>query len=394
MNAVNEIRENVIRDLSFEEDISEEELYLKIDRRVAEYARERHLSLKSMEELRKAVFNGIRGLDILEEPLCDDSVTEIMINGNGDIFLERSGKMEIWNKSFDSESKLQDIIQKIVGNVNRSVNEASPIADARLPDGSRINVILPPVAIDGPTVTIRKFGKNPVTMEKMIESGTITEEAAEFLKTAVMCRYNMLISGGTGSGKTTFLNALSAFIPEGERVITIEDSAELKIRNVRNLVRLECRNKSSDEVKEIKIRDLIRASLRMRPDRIIVGEVRGAEVIDMLSAMNTGHDGSLSTAHGNSIPDMLDRLATMTLMGLDIPMQAVRQQIAGALDIMVHLARFSDGTRHVVEISEIGRVKNGEIEVRPLYSYDDGELRRTENELENTAKIERYGKKT
>ncbi len=394
MNSLSQqVKEKIMQELTYDEDVSEAELYEKIDGEVMRRSRISFIPLKEMEEVRSAVFNSIRGLDILEEVLADDSVTEIMINGADRIFLEKNGKLEAWNKCFESEDKLQDIIQRIVGGANRAVNEASPIVDARLADGSRINVILPPVSINGPTVTIRKFSKKPITMEKMVELGTLTEEAAAFLKELVRCRYNILISGGTGSGKTTFLNALSAAIPEDERIITIEDSAELQIRNIKNLVRLECRNKSSDEVKEVTIRDLIRASLRMRPDRIIVGEVRGKEVIDMLSAMNTGHDGSLSTAHGNNVQDMLERLATMTLMGLNIPMEAVKQQIAGALDIMVHVARLSDGSRKVVEIAEIGHCQESKITVTPLYLFSGNSLLPTDNKLKNTEKLYAHGGK-
>ncbi len=386
-----QIREKVMQELSYDSDISEEELYEIIDREVLALSKINFIPLREMEEIRSSVFNSIRGLDILEEVLADDSVTEIMINGANKIFLEKEGKLSAWGKCFESDEKLKDIIQRIVGSANRAVNEASPIVDARLSDGSRINVILPPIAINGPIVTIRKFGREPITMEKMIEMGSLSREAADFLQVLVSCRYNILISGGTGSGKTTFLNALSAFIPSYERIITIEDSAELQIRNVENLVRLECRRKSSDEVQEVAIRDLIRASLRMRPDRIIVGEVRGEEVIDMLSAMNTGHDGSLSTAHGNNIPDMLERLATMTLMGLNIPIQAVKQQIAGALDIMIHVARLSDGSRHVMEIAEILDCVEGDIQVVPLFVYNGHVLERTENRLSKREKIRAHG---
>ncbi|MBO5175934.1 MAG: CpaF family protein [Lachnospiraceae bacterium] len=362
-------------------------------------AKENFLTLEKKEQLRREIYASIRGLDILEEILLEEDVTEIMINGAEHIFLEEKGKMHRWSGKFESRQKLEDIVQLIVARANRIVNEANPIVDARLADGSRVNVILPPVALNGPIVTIRKFSKEPFTMERLLEIGAITPEAAEFLQLLVEAKYNIFICGGTGSGKTTFLNALTAFIPGNERIITIEDAAELKVNGVENLVRLEVRNKNTEGTGEISIRELIRASLRMRPDRIIVGEVRGAETIDMLQAMNTGHDGSLSTGHGNSIPDMLDRLETMVLLGTDIPLSAARRQIASAIEIMVHLGRLRDGRRCVLEISEILGCRDGEIEKNPLFVFQEngegtaGVLKRTGAVFVQQTKLKRAGKR-
>lgn len=299
------------------------------------------------------MFNSIRKLDILQELLDDDTITEIMVNGTEGIFYEREGRLWSWEKQISSREKLEDMVQQIAGRCNRMVNEASPIADARLPDGSRVSLVLSPAAINGPVITIRRFPREPIQMERLLEMGAVTEEAAEFLERLVRAGYNIFISGGTGSGKTTFLNALSDFIPKEERIITIEDNAELQIRGVANLVRLEARQAAADGKHEVTIRDLIRASLRMRPDRIIVGEVRGEEALDMIQAMNTGHDGSLSTGHGNSPRDMLSRLETMVLMGLELPLGAIRRQIASAIDVMVHLGRMRDRSRKVLEILEL-----------------------------------------
>ncbi len=400
-----QVRDKVLQGFDYSEKISDEALLEEIDRVVSVEARTTFLPVEEREELRNSVYNSIRGLDILEELLCREDVTEIMVNGENDIFLESGGTLKKWDKAFESGNKLNDIIQQIVADANRVVNEASPIVDARLKDGSRVNVILPPVALNGPIVTIRKFAKDPFTMEKLIGLGAISEEAADSLRRFVIAGYNIFVCGGTGSGKTTFLNALSDFIPQDERIITIEDSAELKINNIKNLVRLEVRNKNSKECTEVTIRDLIKAALRMRPDRIIVGEVRGPEVIDMLQAMNTGHDGSLSTGHGNSVPDMLDRLETMMLMGMDIPLAAVRKQVASAIDIMVHLGRLRDGSRKVLEISEVVGMNEGDIELNPLYVFKEdedivengdgiavvGELKRTANPLVKRGKLKRAG---
>lgn len=363
------LREEIITSFDYSMEITEEDLYRRIDQVIVREAKENFLTLQGKEQLRRELYASIRGLDILEEILLQDSITEIMINGPEDIFLEENGKIRRWQRCFESRQKLEDIIQQIVAKANRIVNEANPIVDARLEDGSRVNIILPPVALNGPIVTIRKFAREPYTMERLVELGALSSEAAGFLKCLVEARYNIFICGGTGSGKTTFLNALTTFIPKGERIITIEDAAELKVNGIENLVRLEVRNKNTEGSGEISIRELIRTALRMRPDRILVGEVRGAETIDMLQAMNTGHDGSLSTGHGNSTSDMLDRLETMVLLGTDIPLMAARKQIASAIDVMVQLGRLRDGRRCVLEIAEILGCRDGEIEKNPLYVY-------------------------
>ncbi|MCQ2537216.1 MAG: CpaF family protein [Lachnospiraceae bacterium] len=399
------VRDRVLSSFDYSEQITDEALIEEIDKVVSVEARTSFLPVQEREELRNSIYNSIRGLDILEELLCKEDITEIMVNGNRNIFLESHGTLTKWDKCFESEEKLQDIIQQIVAEANRVVNESSPIVDARLKDGSRVNVILPPVALNGPIVTIRKFSKDPLTMEKLVSLGALSEEAAEALRRLVLAKYNVFVCGGTGSGKTTFLNALSDFIPPDERIITIEDSAELKITNIKNLVRLEVRNRNSEGCMEVTIRDLIRAALRMRPDRIIVGEIRGAEVVDMLQAMNTGHDGSLSTGHGNSIPDMLDRMETMMLMGVEVPLMAARKQIASAVDIMVHLGRLRDGSRKVLEISEVLGINDGDIELNPLFVFKEdeetidgdnpkkilGELKRTTNPFVRQGKLKRAG---
>lgn len=391
------LREEVVASFDYSEEITEEDLYRRIDQVIMLAAKESFLTLEKKEKLRRDLYASIRGLDILEEILEEENVTEIMINGAEDIFLEEGGKIHRWGHRFESRQKLEDIIQMIVGKANRIVNEANPIVDARLSDGSRVNVILPPVALNGPIVTIRKFSKDPFTMERLVGIGAITKDAASFLKILVEAKYNIFICGGTGSGKTTFLNALTEFIPRTERIITIEDAAELKVNGIENLVRLEVRNKNTEGTGEISIRELIRTSLRMRPDRIIVGEVRGAETIDMLQAMNTGHDGSLSTGHGNSTSDMLDRLETMVLLGSDIPLMAARRQIASAIDVMVQLGRLRDGRRCVLEISEILGCRDGEIEKNPLFVYQENEdgngggLKRTGAVFVQQTKLKRAG---
>ncbi len=321
--------------------------------------------------LKKELFDSLRRLDILQIFVEDSSVTEIMINGTEHIFIERKGRLQELDKGFDSMEKLQDVIQQIVAGCNRVVNEASPIVDARLPDGSRVNIVMKPVALNGPIVTIRRFPDKPITMNWLVKNHSISQQAALFLETMVKAGYNIFISGGTGSGKTTFLNALSQFIPSDERVITIEDSAELQLLGLPNLVRLETRNSNMEGCREISIRELIRSSLRMRPDRIVVGEVRGAEAIDMLQCLNTGHDGSMSTGHANSGRDMLARLENMVLMGLDLPLAAIRQQIASGIDIIVHLGRLRDKSRRVLEITEILGYENNEIRLNPLFEFEE-----------------------
>ena len=337
---------------------------------------------------------------MLQELVDDASVTEIMINGAKNIFIERKGRITKCEQEFESDIRLQDVIQTIVSGTNRIVNESSPIVDARLQDGSRVNVVLPPIALDGPILTIRKFPEKPITMEGLIEFGALTPQVADFLCTLVKAKYNIFISGGTGSGKTTFLNALSNYIPEDERIITIEDSAELQIRSISNLVRLECRNANVEGKNAITIRDLIKSSLRMRPDRIVVGEIRDSGAIDLLAAYNTGHDGSLSTGHANSVKDMLNRLEALVLQGVDMPVQAIRKQISSAIDIIVHLGRLRDKSRKVLEISEVLEVSGEEIIVNPLYEFvmnedrdakEIGKLERSRNPLINTEKLQRAG---
>jgi len=321
----------------------------------------------------RELFNSIRGMDVLQEMLEDDSITEIMVNGPEDIFVEREGMLYRYAGAFSSKEKLEDIVQSVAAKTNKRINEASPVMDARLKDGSRINIVLEPIAIGGPVITIRKFPKKAIDVNALISMGTMTDEAAGFLRRLIEAKYNIFISGGTGTGKTTMLNALSGFIPPEERIVTIEDSAELRIENSPDLVRLECRQKNTEGENAVSIRDLIRTSLRMRPDRIIVGEVRGAEALDMLQAMNTGHEGSLSTGHANSVQDMLSRLEVMAMMsGEDIPLAAIRRQISSAIDIMIHLERMRNGQRKLVSISQIEGITDGEIITSPIFEYDRG----------------------
>lgn len=406
-NIENKIVENIKNLLQSEsyvqQDLNDDEIKDVIKNRLAYELNENNLkiSVGRKKQLLDRVFNSIKRLDMLQPLLEDKSITEIMINGCNDIFIEKNGQIEKLESTFESKESLQNIVQKIVSDVNRVVNESSPIVDARLKDGSRVNVVLPPIALNGPIVTIRKFPDTPITIEKLIEYGSITNEVAELLKRMVKAKYNIFISGGTGSGKTTFLNALSNFIPRDDRVITIEDSAELQIKNVDNLVRLETRNKNTEGKGEISIRDLIKSSLRMRPDRIVVGEVRGAEALDMLQAMNTGHDGSLSTGHANSAKDMLARLETMVLTGADFPISAIRNQISSAVDVIIHLGRLRDRSRKVLEISEVLGVKDGEIELNPIYVFEENKelsgdmvvstLKRTKNKFVNIEKFEMAG---
>ncbi len=364
-----QIRRRVLAQLDITREHEEEELLAVIDEEICREAKERVIPFNWRKELQKQVFHSLRKLDVLQELLNEDEITEIMVNGARCIFYEKNGEVVAWEKSFSSQEKLEDIIQQMVGNHNRVVNEAEPIADTRLSDGSRVNVVLPPVALDGPVVSIRKFPKHPILMEQMVDGGSISRECAEFLKILVKAGYNIFISGGTGSGKTTFLNALSEFIPKTERVITIEDSAELQIQGIDNLVRLETRNAGAEGTLAITIRDLIRTALRMRPDRIVVGEIRGAECLDMLQAMNTGHDGSLSTGHANSCQDMVSRMETMVLMGMELPLLAVRAQITAAVDILVHLGRLRDRSRRILSIVEIDGMVEGEIRFNPLYEF-------------------------
>ena len=354
-------------------EVEDQEIYRQIDDLILEETRNRYVSLRRKEALRTELFNSIRKLDILQELIDDDSLTEIMVNGTEGIFLERNGRLLCWEKKITSKEKLEDMVQQIAGRCNRIVNESVPVADARLSDGSRVSLVLPPVALNGPVITIRRFPKNPIHMDRLVELGAVTTEAAAFLRALVRSGYNIFISGGTGSGKTTFLNALSDFIPKEERIITIEDNAELQIQGAENLVRLEARQANTEGKNSVTIRDLIKASLRMRPDRIVVGEVRGEEALDMIQSMNTGHDGSLSTGHANSPRDMLSRLETMILMAMELPLSAIRRQIASAVDILIHLGRMRDRSRKVMEIVEITGYDraSGEITERTLFQLEE-----------------------
>lgn len=365
------LRQMVQERLDYGRDYTDEEVEDTIDEVLMEQENLELCSVELRRRLRKELFDSLRRLDILQIFVDDSSVTEIMINGLDHIFVERDGQLQELDRAFDSMEKLQDVIQQIVAGCNRVVNEASPIVDARLSNGARVNIVMSPIALNGPIITIRRFPDKPITMQKLIAMEAISPEAADFLKTLVKAGYNIFVSGGTGSGKTTFLNVLSGFIPPEQRIITIEDSAELQLQGIPNLVRLETRNGNAEGCREIGIRELIRSSLRMRPDRIIVGEVRGAEAIDMLQCMNTGHDGSMSTGHANSAADMLSRLENMVLMGMDLPLPAIRNQIASGVDIIVHLGRIRDKSRKVLEITEVVGCENGEIRLNPLYCFEE-----------------------
>lgn len=361
--------EKVRFEVGLMDDADDSQVMVIIDRILFETSRLRYISISEQVAMKERIFNALRRLDILQPLVNDESITEIMINGTDEIFIEKDGHVSRLNYRFESEEQLENVIQMIVAKVNRAVNESSPICDARLQDGSRINVVLPPVALKGPTLTIRKFPAKPLTMDDLIDFGSIDRETATFLEILVKAKYNLIICGGTGSGKTTFLNVLSNAIPEDERIITIEDSAELQITQVANLVSLETRNANVENRGAISVRDLIKSSLRMRPDRIVVGEVRGEEALDMLQAMNTGHDGSLSTGHANSTKDMLSRLETMVLTGSAMPLEAIRQQIASAVDVMVHLGRLRDKSRKVIEVVEVIGYQDGVILTNPLFSF-------------------------
>lgn len=400
---VKNIKQYVANNLPLAE-LSDEELEEKIDEIVAKELKDVYVSLNQRIAIVRSVFSSIRGFGLLDGILSDDNITEVMINGAENIFIEKSGKLQKLDNKFESQKRLEDIIQRIVGLAGREVNQSNPIVDTRLPDGSRVNVVLPPVALCGPTVTIRKFSKTPMTIEKLISYGSLSQKIADELKILVRAKYNIFICGGTGSGKTTFLNALSNYIPKEERIITIEDSAELQIAGVDNLVSLETRNANSAGSGAITIRDLIKSSLRMRPERIVVGEVRGGEALDMLQAMNTGHDGSLSTGHANSTQDMLSRLETMVLQGAPgLPLEAIRQQISSALDIIIHLSRLRDHSRKTMEITEVVGYQDGKILLNPLYVFEEnesstiekvkGSLVRTKNPLVNDFKLKLMGYK-
>jgi len=364
------IRCQVLERMDFSRELTDSQLQEMIVRQMTQHEKIAKLSLSERILVEQRVFNSLRKLGVLQELLEDEKVTEIMVNGADNIFYEREGVFLKYPHCFSSEEQLQDVIQQIVGRHNRVVNLSMPIVDTRLEDGSRVNIVLNPISIDGSAISIRKFAKEPLDIRMLIARGTISEEIAKFLELLVKARYNLFISGGTSSGKTTFLNALSAFIPKEERIITIEDSAELQLQGIDNIVRLETRTSNMEGMKPITARELIHTALRMRPDRIIVGECRGEEALDMLQAMNTGHDGSLSTGHANSPQDMLNRLETMVLMGMELPLAAVRQQIASGIDILIHLERDRNRLRRVVEISEVLEVRNGVIRLNKLYVFD------------------------
>ena len=366
-----QLHARILDELDLSKEVEDEELTRIIYRVLREAESREYLPLNVKTALGRELFNAFRKLDLLEEFLEDDEITEVMINGTQNIFYEKKGRIFQSDKRFLSKEKLEDVIQQIVAGANRLVNEASPIVDARLADGSRVNVVLAPIALNGPIVTIRKFPTESITMKQLIAWNSISEEVAEFLALLVESGYNIFISGGTGSGKTTFLNALSQYIPKDERIITIEDNAELRILDVPNLVSLEARNANVEGTGEVTIRQLIKSALRMRPDRIIVGEVRSAEAIDMLQALNTGHDGSLSTGHANSPEDMLSRMETMVLMGLELPLTAIRRQIASGIDVIVHLGRLRDKSRKLLEVSEVMDYREGEIHLQTVYRYEE-----------------------
>lgn len=366
---MDELQKRIWNRLDFSREMSDEEVRYLIEEEVRSYTRENAISIEERVTLEQGLFNSLRKMDVLQELLDRTDITEIMVNGPNHIFYEKAGELVEWDKHFSSKEKLEDVIQQMVGTNNRMVNESTPIVDTRLKDGSRVNIVLSPISIDGAAVSIRKFPEKPFQMEDLIEKESITQEAADFLRKMVEAKYNIFVSGGTGSGKTTFLNVLSGYIPKKERILTIEDSAELQIQGNPNLVRLETRNANLEGVDPITIRDLIKTALRMRPDRIVVGECRGAEALDVLQAMNTGHDGSLSTGHANSCKDMLSRLETMVLMGMDLPLPAIRSQIASGVDLLVHLGRLRDHSRKVLMIAEIEGMKDGEVCIRPLYEF-------------------------
>ena len=381
MKNINKIKDDIYREIVERTvdggEYSDEELYELIEEKVLKKSHEVYIAQSEKESITKSVYNSMRGMDVLQELIDNPDITEIMVNGPDNIFVENSGKIEKYPERFMDVHKLEDVIQQIVSKVNRVVNETSPIVDFRLTDGSRVNVVLPPVSLEGPVVTIRKFPEKPMTMKKLVQIGSLSEEAAQFLEKIVKAGYNIFISGGTGSGKTTFLNALSDYIPQDERIITIEDAAELQIRNIPNLVRLEVRNANIEGKNAVTIRDLLKSSLRMRPDRIVLGEVRDAAACELLNAMNTGHDGSFCTGHANSSKDMLSRLETLVLSGMDIPILAIRNQIAAAVDIIIHLGRLRDKTRKVLEIAEVIGMDGDNIKLGTLFEFvEEGEKNR------------------
>lgn len=394
------LKNKVLKMIDLSKELTDKALMDMIHQTLQQRCKEQYLSMEERKQLQKEIFNSIRRLDILQELVEDSSISEIMVNGSKHIFIEKNGQIYEWEKHFTSEQKLEDIVQQIAASSNRIINESSPIVDARLADGSRVNIVLPPISLEGPIITIRKFPEETITMERLIEFDSLTQEAADFLKILVYSGYNIFISGGTGSGKTTFLNALSNYIPSDERIITIEDSAELQIKGIPNLIRLEVRNANVEGENAVTMRDLIKSAMRMRPNRILIGEVRDEAAIDMLQGFNTGHYG-LCTGHSNSCADMLSRLETMVLLGAKIPLLAIRKQIASAIDIIIHLGRLRDKSRRVLEIVEVLNCVDGEIELNPLFSFQEekierngeikGGLKRSLNHLIRIQKLEKAG---
>ncbi len=393
------LRDKVLSQIDMSKEVTDEDVGRIIDQCLIEETQNVYIPLKEKLDIKQELFNDFRRLDVLTEFLEEEDISEIMVNGFQNIYVERKGSLYKTDKQFESEEKLSSVVQQIVADCNRRINDASPIVDARLRDGSRVNIVVPPVSLDGPVITIRRFPKSVIDMKRLVELGSIPSYMLGFFDALVKSRYNIFISGGTGSGKTTFLNALSDFIPKDERIITIEDSAELQIQGISNLVRMEARNANVEGKNSISIRELIKTSLRMRPDRIIVGEVRDEAAIDMLAAMNTGHDGSISTGHANSAKDMVSRLETMVLSGMDIPLLAVRKQISSAVDIIIHLGRLKDKSRKVLNISEVIEVRDGEVVLNTLFEYisdeekanqNKGVLRKV-NDLINISKLTSYG---
>ncbi len=370
-----ELKKQILEQVDLSREVSDEEMQDLIDEVILVYGKEQYLSLDEKCRMKKELFHALRKMDVLQELLEEPEVTEIMVNGMDGIFLERGGQILRWEKNFYSRERILDVIQQMISACNRVVNESSPIVDARLENGDRVHVVLPPVAVNGPIITIRRFPERPITMDRLLELESLSREEADFLRDAVRSGYSILVAGGTGSGKTTFLNALSEYIPEGERVVVIEDTAELQIQNVENLVRLETRTSGMEECKEISIRDLIKASLRMRPSRIIVGEVRGAETFELLTCLNTGHDGSFCTCHANSTHDTISRLETMVLMGMELPLQAIRRQIASGIDLIVYLGRLRDKSRRLLEITEVTGMEGEQVALHPLFLFrETGEV--------------------
>lgn len=386
-----ELRRKLLEELDMSRELEDNEILELIDQMILGSQELQYMALKEKVVLRQELFYSIRRLDVLQELIEDNMVTEIMVNGPDHIFIERRGRLQRWDKKFTSREKLEDVIQQIVGKCNRVINESMPVVDARLENGARVHAVISPVALNGPILTIRRFPDTPITMEKLISIGSVTRECVDFLAKLVQARYSLLIGGGTGSGKTTFLNALSAFIPQEERVITIEDNAELQIQGVDNLVRLEAKTANTQGGQEITIRDLIRASLRMRPDRLLIGEIRGSEAVDLLQALNTGHEGSLSTVHSNSCKDMGSRLETMVLMGMDLPLEAVQRQIVSGVNVFVYLGRMRDKSRKLLEVAEVIGIESGQIQLQSLFCYRESGGLQQSGELQNIEKLERAG---